>query len=83
MRIVILVVLGWVIGLCATVLLPGKTKPGFVAMTLIGIGGALIAVLIGRALGWWHRGDAPGFFLSLGAAIALLAIYRAVKAKTA
>ena len=75
MRIVVLVVIGWIAGMCAKLLWPGES-PGFVATTLIGIGGALIAVLIGRSLGWWHPGDAPGFFLSLAGAIVLLALYR-------
>jgi uncharacterized membrane protein YeaQ/YmgE (transglycosylase-associated protein family) len=83
LRIIILVFIGWIVGMCAQFLLPGKSPTGFLGTTLIGIGGALIAVLIGRQFGWWHPGDAPGFFLSLAAAIALLALYRAVKRKSA
>jgi len=83
MRIVILVVIGWVVGMCATLLLPGKVKTGFIATTLIGTGGAVIAALVGRMFGWWHPGDAPGFFLSLIAAILLLAMYRIAKGKPA
>jgi uncharacterized membrane protein YeaQ/YmgE (transglycosylase-associated protein family) len=77
-----LVLIGWIAGMCAKLLVPGKS-PGFLATTLIGVGGALIAVLIGRSLGWWHPGDAPGFFLSLAGAIVLLALYRAVKRRSA
>lgn len=83
LRIIILVFVGWIVGMCAQLLLPGKSPTGFVGATLIGIAGALIAVLIGRQFGWWHPGDAPGFFLSLAAAIVLLALYRAFKRKTA
>lgn len=83
LRIIILVFIGWIVGMCAKLFVPGKSSVGFVGTMLIGVGGALIAVLIGREFGWWHPGDAPGFFLSLAAAIVLLALYRAYKRKTA
>jgi len=83
MRVVVLVAIGWIVGMCARVLLPGKAPGGFLTTTLIGVGGALIAVLIGRQFGWWHRGDAPGFFLSLAPAILLLGLYRVYKGKAA
>jgi uncharacterized membrane protein YeaQ/YmgE (transglycosylase-associated protein family) len=82
LRIIILVFIGWIVGMCAKLLLPGKS-PGFVGTTLIGVAGAVIAVFIGRGLGWWHPGDAPGFFLSLAAAIILLALYEVYKRRTA
>lgn len=83
MRVIILVAIGWIVGMCARALLPGKSPGGFAATTLIGIGGACLAMLIGRQFGWWHPGDAPGFFLSLLGAILLFAIYRAFKRRTA
>jgi uncharacterized membrane protein YeaQ/YmgE (transglycosylase-associated protein family) len=83
LRIVILVFVGWIVGMCAKLLLPGKSPGGFLSTVLIGVGGALLAVLIGWQFGWWHPGDAPGFFLSLAGAILLLALYRALKRKTA
>ncbi len=82
MRVIILVFIGWIAGMCAKLLLPVKS-PGFVGTTLIGVAGAVIAVFIGRGIGWWHPGDAPGFFLSLAAAIVLLAVYRRFKRQSA
>jgi uncharacterized membrane protein YeaQ/YmgE (transglycosylase-associated protein family) len=49
----------------------------------VGVGGALLAVVVGRFAGWWHPGDAPGFILSLLGAIMLLALYRVLRSKTA
>ena len=83
MRVIVLVFIGWIVGMCARLFVPGKSSIGFLGTTLIGIAGSLIAVLIGRQFGWWHPGDAPGFFLSLAAAIALLALYHLFKRKTA
>jgi uncharacterized membrane protein YeaQ/YmgE (transglycosylase-associated protein family) len=82
MRIILLVLIGWFVGMGARILLPGKSPGGFVTTTLIGIAGACLSMAVGYRMGWWHPGDAPGFFLSLGGAIALFAIYRAYKRKT-
>jgi uncharacterized membrane protein YeaQ/YmgE (transglycosylase-associated protein family) len=83
MRVIILVAIGWVAGMAARILLPGKSPGGFVTTTLIGTGGALLSMLVGRQMGWWHPGDAPGFILSLAGAIVIFAIYRAYKRKAA
>jgi uncharacterized membrane protein YeaQ/YmgE (transglycosylase-associated protein family) len=81
LRMILLVGIGWIVGLSARALLPGKGPDGFWATTAVGVGGALIAVVVGRFAGWWHPGDAPGFILSLVAAIMLLALYRVLQRK--
>lgn len=83
LRMIILVAIGWIAGMSARVLMPGKGPDGFWATTGIGIGGALIAVVIGRFFGFWHPGDAPGFILSVVGAIMLLALYRVLRSKSA
>jgi uncharacterized membrane protein YeaQ/YmgE (transglycosylase-associated protein family) len=83
LRMIVLVAIGWIVGLSARALLPGKGPDGFLATTAVGVGGALVAIVIGRFAGWWHRGDAPGFILSLLGAIMLLALYRVLKTKSA
>jgi uncharacterized membrane protein YeaQ/YmgE (transglycosylase-associated protein family) len=82
LRMIVLVAIGWIAGMSARVLMPGKGPDGFWATTGIGIGGALIAVVIGRFLGFWHPGDAPGFILSVVGAIMLLALYRVLRSKS-
>lgn len=83
LRMIALVAIGFILGLRARVVLPGKGPDGFLATTAIGVGGAITAAVIGRFAGWWHPGDAPGFVLSLLAAIMILALYRVLKSKTA
>jgi len=83
LRMIALVAIGWIVGLSARALMPGKGPTGFWGTTGVGVGGALIAVVIGRMVGWWHPGDAPGFILSVVGAILLLALYRVLKSKTA
>lgn len=83
LRMIVLVAIGWIVGLSAKVLLPGKGPDGFVATAGLGVGGALIAVVIGRFFGFWHPGDAPGFVLSVVAAVMLLALWRVLRTKSA
>ncbi|HVP55816.1 MAG TPA: GlsB/YeaQ/YmgE family stress response membrane protein [Candidatus Eisenbacteria bacterium] len=83
LRMIALVAIGWIVGLSARALMPGKGPTGFWATTGVGVGGALIAVVIGRFAGWWHPGDAPGFILSLLGAIMLLALWRVLRGKAA
>lgn len=81
--IVIVVLMGWILGLLAEFLLPGKAPKSFVGTTLVGVGGAIFGALVGRQLGWWHRGEVPGFILSLLGAVLLLALWRLVRRKAA
>jgi uncharacterized membrane protein YeaQ/YmgE (transglycosylase-associated protein family) len=76
LHIIVTVVIGWGVGMCAKLVLPGNSPEGFVPTTLIGVGGAILAAIVGRQFGWWHRGDFPGFMLSLAGAILLLFLYR-------
>ena len=83
LRMIALVAIGWIIGLTARVLLPGRGPDGFLATAAVGTGGAVLAIVVGRFAGWWHPGDAPGFILSLLGAVMLLALYRVLKSKAA
>ena len=82
LRMIVLVAIGWIVGLSARVLLPGKGPDGFWATTAIGVGGAVIAAVVGRIAGWWHPGDAPGFILSVLGAIMILALCRVLQSKS-
>jgi uncharacterized membrane protein YeaQ/YmgE (transglycosylase-associated protein family) len=83
LRMIVLVAIGWIVGMSARLLMPGKGPDGFWATTGIGVGGAIIAAVVGRLAGWWHPGDAPGFVLSVVGAIMILALYRVLMSKTA
>jgi uncharacterized membrane protein YeaQ/YmgE (transglycosylase-associated protein family) len=52
---------------------------GIFVTALIGIGGAMLAAFIGRALGFYQAGDVgPGVIASILGAMLLLGIYRLV-----
>ena len=75
MGIIWTIVLGFVIGVIAKFLHPGKENMGFVVTILLGIAGSFLAGVIGQFLGWYQAGEGGGFIASVIVAIILLAIY--------
>ena len=78
MGIIWTILIGFIVGLIAKMLMPGKDPSGFIITVAIGIGGSLIATFLGRALGWYEPGQPAGFIGALVGAILLLAIYRMI-----
>lgn len=75
MGIIWTIVLGFVIGVIAKLLHPGKENMGFIMTILLGIAGSFTAGLVGQLLGWYQAGEGAGFIASVIAAIALLVLY--------
>ena len=79
MSILWMIIIGLVVGALAKLLMPGR-DPGGVLMTIVvGICGAILAGLMGRAIGWYGQGQSAGFIASVLGAILLLALYRMMK----
>ena len=83
MGIVWTIVIGFVVGLLAKMLMPGRDPGGFIVTVLIGIVGSLIATYGGQALGLYNAGEPAGFIGSLVGAIILLIAYRAIRGRKA
>jgi uncharacterized membrane protein YeaQ/YmgE (transglycosylase-associated protein family) len=81
MGVIWTIVLGFVIGVIAKFLHPGKENMGFVTTIVLGIGGAFVAGIVGEAVGWYKAGEGAGFIASVITAIVLLAIYGKIKGK--
>ncbi len=75
MGIIWTILIGFVVGLLAKMLKPGRDPSGFIVTVLIGIAGSLLATYGGQALGLYQAGEAAGFIGSLIGAIILLVIY--------
>ncbi len=75
------IVLGFVIGLIAKLIHPGKENMGIVMTILLGIAGSFLAGIIGQAIGWYKAGEGAGFIASVIVAIFLLVIYGRIKGK--
>ena len=75
MDIVWTILIGFVAGLVAKMLAPGKDPSGFIITTVIGIAGSLLATYGGQAIGWYQPGQSAGFIGAVVGAIILLVIY--------
>lgn len=75
------IVLGFVIGVLAKILHPGKENMGFIATSLLGIAGSFLAGVGGQYLGWYQAGEGAGFIASVIVAVLLLAIYGKIRSK--
>ena len=74
MEILSWVLFGFVVGLVARAVMPGKDPMGLVATAALGIIGALLGGLIGQLLGFYQIGDNLGFIAAtLGAVLVLFA----------
>jgi uncharacterized membrane protein YeaQ/YmgE (transglycosylase-associated protein family) len=70
------IIIGFVAGVVAKFLMPGKNEPsGFILTTILGIVGAFVASFLGQALGFYAPGEGAGFIGSVIGAIVLLFAY--------
>lgn len=81
MGIIWTIVIGFIVGLLAKLIMPGRDPGGFIITVLLGIVGALLATYGGQALGLYQAGEGAGFIGSLIGAIILLVIYRLVRGR--
>ena len=82
MGIIWTIVLGFVIGLLAKLLHPGKENMGIIMTILLGIGGSFLAGVLGQAIGWYQAGEGAGFIASVIVSILILVVYGRIKGKT-
>lgn len=82
MGVISTIIIGFVVGLIARLLMPGRDAAGFILTTLLGIGGAFIGKYLGMAMGIYNEGDPAGFFMSLFGALILLFLHRVYVNKT-
>ncbi len=82
MGIIGTIVIGFIVGLLAKFLHPGKDNMGFILTILLGIAGAFVARFIGQAVGFYGPDENAGFLAALIGAIVLLVIYGMVAKRT-
>ena len=67
------IIIGFVAGVIAKLIMPGSNEPsGFIMTTILGIVGAFVATYIGQALGWYTAGDGAGLIGAVIGAIVVL-----------
>jgi uncharacterized membrane protein YeaQ/YmgE (transglycosylase-associated protein family) len=70
------IIIGFVAGLIAKFLMPGRDPGGFIITTLLGIAGALVATWLGQSVGWYRAGEGAGLIGAVVGAVIVLVIYR-------
>ena len=61
MHIIGVIVIGFLAGLVAKLLMPGRDPGGFIVTILLGIAGAFVATYLGQAVGWYRADEGAGF----------------------
>jgi uncharacterized membrane protein YeaQ/YmgE (transglycosylase-associated protein family) len=79
MHIIWTIIIGFLAGAVAKLLMPGRDPGGFIITTVLGIVGALVATYLGRFIGWYREGQSAGFIAAILGAVILLVIYRLVR----
>ena len=78
MHILWTIIIGFLAGLVAKLITPGRDPGGFIITTLLGIVGAFVATYLGQALGWYEAGQGAGLIGATVGAIIVLLIWGAV-----
>jgi uncharacterized membrane protein YeaQ/YmgE (transglycosylase-associated protein family) len=83
MGILWIILIGFIAGIIARLLSPGRNNPsGFILTTVLGIAGAFLATFIGQAIGWYRPDQGAGFIAAtVGAVIVLFVWNRLVAAR--
>ena len=76
MSIIWTILIGFVVGIIAKFLMPGRDPVGFFITAIIGIVGSIIATFLGRFLGLYQTGESAGFIAAVIGAMILLFLYR-------
>ena len=70
------IIIGFLAGIVAKLIMPGDNEPsGFVLTTILGIVGAFLATFLGQSLGWYQAGEGAGFIGAVVGAVIILALW--------
>ena len=79
MQIVWAIIVGFIAGVIAKRIMPGRDPGGFIITTLLGMAGAVLATWIGRAAGWYGPEQGAGLIGGIIGALIILAIYHLIR----
>ena len=76
MSVIWTIIIGFVAGVIAKLIMPGPNEPsGFVLTSILGIVGAFVATFLGQALGWYRADQSAGLIGAVVGAIVVLAAW--------
>lgn len=81
MHIIYTIIIGFIAGLVARGVMPGRDSMGIILTTVLGIAGAFVGNAIGQNMGWAYPGEPASFFASVMGALLILFVVSFVKSK--
>jgi uncharacterized membrane protein YeaQ/YmgE (transglycosylase-associated protein family) len=76
MSILWTIIIGFIAGVIAKLVTPGRNEPsGFILTTILGIVGAFLATYIGQAIGWYRADEGAGLIGAVVGAVIVLVIW--------
>jgi uncharacterized membrane protein YeaQ/YmgE (transglycosylase-associated protein family) len=73
------ILIGFLAGVVAKLLTPGRNEPsGFILTTVLGVAGAMVATYLGQQIGWYRMGETAGFLGAVIGAVIVLLIWGAI-----
>ena len=73
------IAIGFVIGVVAKLLTPGRDPGGFLVTSAVGVAGSILASYLGHFMGVYHAGERAGFVGAVIGSILILAAYHALR----
>ena len=82
MSILWTIIIGFIAGVIAKLITPGRNEPsGFILTTILGIIGAFVATWLGQAVGWYRAGEGAGLIGAVIGAIIVLVIWSMISGR--
>jgi uncharacterized membrane protein YeaQ/YmgE (transglycosylase-associated protein family) len=81
MSIIWAILIGFLVGIVAKFLMPGRDGGGFFITAILGIVGALVATFLGQAMGIYSAGQSAGFIGAVVGAIVVLFVYNLIRGR--
>jgi uncharacterized membrane protein YeaQ/YmgE (transglycosylase-associated protein family) len=83
MSIIWTIIIGFVAGVIAKLITPGRNEPsGFILTTILGIVGAFVATFLGQAIGWYRADEGAGLIGAVVGAVVVLVIWSAISRRS-
>jgi uncharacterized membrane protein YeaQ/YmgE (transglycosylase-associated protein family) len=77
------ILIGFVAGVIAKFVTPGRNEPsGFILTTILGIVGAFVATWLGQAMGWYGPGEGAGLIGAVVGAVIVLLVWGMIASRT-
>ena len=76
MGILWMIIIGFVVGLIARALMPGRDPAGFIMTVVLGIVGSVIAGFLGQSHRLYNQGEPAGLLAAVLGAMLVLFVYR-------